>query len=100
MCTLPLAAGITGSNSAGSIDVSFDCCVLSLGRADHSCRGILPTEVCLSVVPIYQKRGDLDPLRLYSHAKKKCNCEHLLNPSKRSSCIVRALHLPVECIYW
>jgi hypothetical protein len=45
-------AGITGSNSAGGMDVCCECCVLSgrglLRQADHTCRGVLPTVVCLT----------------------------------------------------
>ena len=36
-------AGILGSNPAGGMDV----CLLSLRRADHSSRGVLPSAVCL-----------------------------------------------------
>ena len=46
-------AGIAGSNSAGGMDVClwWLLCVVrqrSLRRADHSCRGVLPSVVCLS----------------------------------------------------
>jgi hypothetical protein len=39
-------AGIAGSNPAGGMDV----CLLSLHRAGHSSRGVLPSVVCLSVI--------------------------------------------------
>jgi hypothetical protein len=43
-------AGIAGSNPAGGLDVSCECCVLSgrsLRRADHSSRGVLLRVLCL-----------------------------------------------------
>ena len=43
-----------GSNSAGDMEASFECCVFSgtglCVRADLSSRGVLPTVVCLSVI--------------------------------------------------
>jgi hypothetical protein len=46
-------AGMAGSNPAGSVVVSCECCVFSgrgLLRADHSPRTVLPSVVCLSVI--------------------------------------------------
>ena len=48
-------AGIVGSNPAGGMEVSllWVLCVVryrSLRRADHSPRGVLPSEVSLSVI--------------------------------------------------
>jgi len=48
-------AGIVGSNPAGIIDASLMgvLCVVrevSLRRADHSSRGVLPSVACLSVI--------------------------------------------------
>ena len=42
---------------------------MSLGREDHSSRGVLPREMCLRVIPKPQKRGDPDPLGRSSHKK-------------------------------
>jgi hypothetical protein len=53
-CNLSLAA-ILGSNPAGRMGVlslmSVVCCQSSLRRADHSCRGVLPSVLCpMSVI--------------------------------------------------
>jgi hypothetical protein len=62
-----LLAGIAGSNSAGDMVV----CLLwvlyfvryrSLRRADHSCRGVLPSVVCLSVIVKPVQWGGPGPL--------------------------------------
>jgi hypothetical protein len=37
--------GMAGSNPTGGVDVSFECCVLSLRRADHSSRGVMPSVI-------------------------------------------------------
>jgi hypothetical protein len=44
-------AGIVGSNRTEGMDGCLLCVVRyrSLGRADHSSRGVLPSVVCLSV---------------------------------------------------
>jgi hypothetical protein len=39
----------------------------SLGRDDHSPRGVLPSVVCLSVIAEYQQRGGFRPLGLSSY---------------------------------
>jgi hypothetical protein len=54
------------------MSVCCECCVLSLRRADHSSRGVLPSVVCLSVIEEPQ-RGCLGPLGLSSHEKKDKN---------------------------
>jgi len=48
-------AGIVGSNAAGGMDVCLLLVLsvvryMSLRRADHSSRGVLPSSVCLSVI--------------------------------------------------
>ena len=47
--------------------VCFACCVLSLRRADHSSRGVLPSVICLRVMLKSEQSGELGPLRLSSH---------------------------------
>ena len=49
------------------MSVSGECCVLpgrgrSMGRADHSSRGVLPTVVCLSVIVKPRQLGVPGPL--------------------------------------
>jgi hypothetical protein len=64
-------AAVAGSNPARGIDV---CLLLSVGccrirRADHSYRGVLPSEVCLSVIE-EPRRGGLGLLGLSGREKK------------------------------
>ena len=59
VCTLSLAA-IVGSNPAGGMGVlsfmSGVCCQSSLRRADHLCRGVLPSALCpVSVIANLRK---------------------------------------------
>jgi hypothetical protein len=42
-------AGTAVSIPAGGINACFECCVLSLRRADPSFRGVLPIVVCYCV---------------------------------------------------
>jgi hypothetical protein len=57
-----LLAGNVGSNLAAGMDVCCECCVLSLRRADHSSRGVLPSVVCpVSVIAKLRKSRGHDP---------------------------------------
>ena len=63
-CLLP---GIAGSNTAGGMEVCllYVLCVTrwrSLCRADLSCRGVLSSDVCLSVIVKPWQRGGPGPL--------------------------------------
>ena len=47
---------------AGGMNVCCECCVLSLRRADHSSRGVLPSVVCpVSVIAKPRKWRSHDP---------------------------------------
>jgi hypothetical protein len=60
--TARLLAGNVGSYLAGGVDVCCECCVLSLGRADHSSRGVLTSVVCpVSVIAKPRKWRGHDP---------------------------------------
>jgi hypothetical protein len=46
------------------MSVSYECCVLCVGRADHSSRGDLPRVVCLSVIVKPRTWESRSPLRV------------------------------------
>ena len=75
---LRLLACITGSTPTGCMDVFllWLFCVfrwMSLRRADHPSRGVLPSGVCLSMISRPQQLGRLGPLGLSSHKKLSRN---------------------------
>ena len=53
--------GIAGSNLAGGIDVSFECCYAVRRRADHSTREVVPNVVCTVSVIAKPLKGRPQP---------------------------------------
>jgi hypothetical protein len=60
-------------------------CVLSVCRADHSSRGVLPIAVCLSEIVKSRQWEGPDPLALLLHRKK--NCFHFVFEHSTRSCL-------------